>query len=178
MAKKSRDKREISQALDEILDMSVADFLKKYKPPSTVYITVKPKTKIYNIMKALATGHPTIIVVVDENRKPIGYITDSHLLLTLNKKPRIRSILAAFAYSQIPIPIEKSLNISVSDIMDRKPPVVSLDNKIRDVVKTMESLSIPAVIVVDKDGRIRAVLTRRFLLKAIINYLLGEPLLI
>ncbi len=173
-----RGSRGIGKALDEILDMSVEEFLRRYRPPSTTYLTVKPQTKIYNIMKAIGTGHPSIIVVVDDKRRPIGYITDSHLLLTLDRKPRIRSILAAFSYTQIPIPIEKSLNISVGDVMDRKPPVIRLDRKIRDVVKMMESLAVPAVIVVDNDDRIRAVLTRRFLLRAIINYLLGEPLLI
>lgn len=166
------------EKLDEILDMSVRDFIRIYRPSSTTYITVSRGTRLYSLLKAIATGHPSVIIVIDQDRRPIGYLTDHHLLQTLQRKPRPRNILASFSVRQIIIPLEKSLDVPVEDIMDRRPPIVEMDQKIRDVVQLMQSLAIPAVLVVDESGKVRAVLTRKFLLSTILNRLLGEPLMI
>ncbi len=166
------------ELLDAILDMRVKDFIKNYRPPSTTYITVRKGTKLYNVLKALALGHPTVIIVVDQERRPIGYITDQHILQTFYRKSRPRSILAAFSMKQINIPIDKSIDLPVEEVMEKNPPVIRGDKYVRDVVRMMQSLSIPAVIVIDDNGRVRAVITRMFLIKAILNKLLGEPLMI
>ncbi len=166
------------EELDKVLDMKVKDFIKKYRPPSTTYITVRKGTKLYNILKSLALGHPTIIIVVDNERRPIGYITGQHILRTFYRKPQPRSILAAFSMKQISIPIEKSIDLPVEDLMERNPPVVRGDQPVRDVVRMMQSLTIPAVIIVDDNGKVRGVITMRFLIKTILNKLLGEPLMI
>lgn len=175
--KKKTSRKDIihADAVREILDMSIQDFIKKYRPPSTSYVTVRRGTKLYNVLKALATGHPSIIIIIDEERKPIGYITDHHILATFQRRPRPRSILASFSLSQISIPIEKSLDIPVEDLMEKRPPTIRLDQKINDLVRMMRSLNVPAVILIDDKGVIRGVIDRRFLIKTILNSLLGEP---
>ncbi|WP_244372390.1 CBS domain-containing protein [Staphylothermus marinus] len=164
-----------TELISEILDMKINDFIKKYRPPPTIYITVKKGTKLYNVLKAIATGHPVMIIVVDEDRKPIGYLTDYHILSSFARRSRPRSILASFSISQISIPIEKSLDIPVEDLMDKRPPLISLDNKVKDLIRTIRSLGVPAVIIVDKNNIIRGVIDRRFLVKTLLNNLLGEP---
>lgn len=164
-----------TELISEILDMKINDFIKKYRPPPTIYITVKKGTKLYNVLKAIATGHPVMIIVVDEDRKPIGYLTDYHILSSFARRSRPRSILASFSISQISIPIEKSLDIPVEDLMDKRPPILSLDNKVKDLIRTIRSLGVPAVIIVDKNNIIRGVIDRKFLVKTLLNNLLGEP---
>jgi predicted transcriptional regulator len=163
--------------IDKILDMSIRDFTNKYRPPSTTYITIRRGTKIYNVLKALATGHPVIVIVIDENRRPIGYLTDYHILMSFHRRPRPRSILASFSMSQMTIPIEKSLDIPVDNIMDKRPPVMSMEKKVRDAIRAFKNLGVPAIILVDENNIVRGVLERRFLIKTILNSLLGEPLM-
>ena len=165
-------------SLDEILEMSVEEFMRKYRPPSTTYIIARPGTKLYNILKAVATGHPQIVIVIDENRRPIGFITDTHLLKSLQLRHGHRSILSSFTVSRYVLPLDKSLNVPVESIMDRRPPVVRTDQKLIDVVRQMMHLDVSAVIVTDEKERVIGVLTRRHIIRAVLNILLGEPMII
>jgi predicted transcriptional regulator len=164
------------ESVESVLNMRIKDFLSRYRPPSTTYITVKKGAKLFNVLKAIATGHPSIIIVVDDNRRPIGYLTDKRLLRSLYGGTRPRSLLAAFSMRQIDVPIEKALDLPVEQVMEYNPPTISGEDKVRDAVRMLYSLTTPIVIVVDKTGKIRAVLTPRFVIKAIMNKLLGEPI--
>lgn len=166
-----------SGAISEILEMRIEDFIRKYRPPSTTYVTVKKGTKLYNVLKAIATGHPLMVIVVDEDRRPVGYLTDYHILSTFQRRPRPRSILASFSISQMSIPLDKSLDIPVDDLMDKRPPIIHLHQKIKDVIRTIRNLGVSAVIIVDKNNVIRGVIDRKFLVKTILNSLLGEPMM-
>jgi len=164
-----------SSSVEKLLDMTVEEFVKKYKPPSTTYIVVRKGTKLFNVIKAVATGHPSIIIVINNERKPIGYLTDRHLLSMIRRKPRPRSLLASFSFSQMSIPIEKSLDIPVEDFMDKNPPIVYRYQTIGDVIKTMLNLDVPSVIVVDENETMHGVLTRKHLIKTVLHMLTGEP---
>ncbi len=165
-------------SLDEILEMSVGEFMRKYRPPSTTYIIARPGTKLYNILKAVATGHPQIVIVIDESRRPVGFITDTHLLKSLQLRHGHRSILSSFTVSRFILPLDKSLNVPVESIMDRRPPVVKIDQKLIDVIRQMIHLDVSAVIVTDEKERVIGVLTRRHIIRAVLNILLGEPMII
>ncbi len=167
-----------SLSLDEILEMSVEEFMRRYRPPSTTYIIARPGTKLYNILKAVATGHPQIVIVIDENRRPIGFITDTHLLKSLQLRHGHRSILSSFTVSRYVLPLDKSLNVPVENVMDKRPPAVRTDHKLIDVVRQMLHLDVSAVIVTDEKERVIGVLTRRHIIKAVLNILLGEPMII
>lgn len=174
----SSSKASRTLSLDEILEMRVEDFMKKYRPPSTTYIIARPGTKLYNVLKAVATGHPQIVIVIDENRRPIGFLTDVHLLKSLQLRHGHRSILSSFTVSRYILPLDKSLNVPIESIMDRRPPVVRHDQKLLDVIRQMIHLDVSAVIVTDRDDRVLGVLTRRHIIRAVLNILLGEPLII
>ena len=165
-----------SRDVSNLLGMTIGEFLVKYKPPSTHYIIARRGTKLYNVLKAIAIGHPIFIVVVDENRRPIGYITEVDLIKTFSRKPRFSYFIAGFNLTKLSIPIEQALNIPVEKIMEKRPVVVKENEKISDILNIVHGLHVPSIIVVDDKGRIKSVITASFLVRALLRSLLGEPL--
>ncbi len=177
---KSYSRRKVfeKQDVDSLLNVSIGDFLRKYKPPSTHYIVVRRGTKLYNILKAIATGHPVLIVVVDEKRKPIGYISEFELLRMFSRKPRYSFFIAGFNLARLNIPIEGALNVPVEKIMEDRPLIIREDSSLRDLLNLVRNLHVSSIIVVDKEGKLKTVLTLPYLMKTLLRILLGEPILV
>ncbi len=161
--------------VEKLLDMTISDFIQRYKPPSTHYIVVRRGGKLYNVLKAVAMGHPVFIVVVDEERKPVGYISEFELLRTFLKRQRYAFFVAGFNLSRLNIPIEQALNVPVEKIMEDRPFTVKEDMKIRDLLNLVRTLHVSNVIVVDKKNRLKTVINISYLINALLRNLLGEP---
>ncbi|WFO75233.1 CBS domain-containing protein [Desulfurococcaceae archaeon MEX13E-LK6-19] len=161
--------------VDKILDMTLGEFLAKFRPPSVHYIVARKGTKLYNILKAIATGHPLLIIVVDEERRPIGYISELELLRTFSRRQRYSFFIAGFNLSRLNIPIEQALDVPVEKIMEDRPLVVTEKNKIKDILNLIRSLNVSVIIVVDDKKRLKTVLTASHLARSLLSLLLGEP---
>jgi len=161
--------------VEDVLSLPLADFLSKFKPPSTHYIVVRRGSRLYNVLKAIAIGHPVFIVVVDERRKPIGYISEYEILRTFHRRPRYTFFIAGFNVSRLGIPIEQVLNVPVEEIMEDRPFIVREDIVIKDLLNMLRSLHIPNIIVVDREGRLKTVVNLSYLVNALLRTLLGEP---
>jgi len=166
------------QDVDSLLDMGIGEFIQKYKPPSTHYIVVRKGTKLYNVLKAIATGHPVLIVIVDEKRRPIGYISEFELLRMFSRRPRYSFFIAGFSLARLNIPIENALNIPVEKIMEDRPFVIREKTSLRELLNLARNLHLSSIIVVDDKGRLKTVLTLPYLMKTLLRILLGEPILI
>ncbi len=161
--------------VENILDLSLSDFLTKFKPPSTHYIVVRRGSKLYNVLKAIAIGHPVFIVVIDENRKPIGYISEHEILRSFQRRPRYTFFIAGFNVSRLNIPIEQVLNVPVEKVMEARPFTVREDISIRELLGMLRTLHVPNIIIVDRVGRLKTVINLSYLVNALLRSLLGEP---
>ncbi len=161
--------------VEKILSQTLDEFMRRHRPPSTNYIIVRKGTKLLNIIRAIAIGHPVIVIVVDENRRPIGYITDKELLRIIARKPRHSYMVMGFNLGRVYIPIEQALNVPVEKIMERRPPVLRLDDKVSDAIQFIRTYGVPNIIVVDEKGAVRGVISSHYIVQTIIKRLLGEP---
>ncbi len=164
-----------AEEVERILSQTLDEFMKKHRPPSTNYIIVRKGTKLLNIIRAIAIGHPVMVVVVDEKRRPIGYITDRELLRIIARKPRHSYMVMGFNLGRIYIPIEQALNVPVEKIMERRPPILRLSDRVSDAVQLIRTYGAPHIIVVDDKGVVRGVISSHYLAETIIKSLLGEP---
>lgn len=177
-----KEKRSIKQRhslkkpdIEMILDMTLKEFLEKFKPPSIHYIVARKNSKLYNIIKAVATGHPLLIVVVDDNRRPVGYVSELEILRTFSRRQRYSFFIAGFNLSRLNIPIDQALDIPVEKIMEDRPLIVSEESKIRDILDLIRSLNVLVIIVVDREKKLKTVLTVSHLVRSLLSLLLGEP---
>lgn len=161
--------------VDKILDMTLGEFLTRFKLSQAHYIVVRKGTKLFNILKAIATGHPLLIIVVDEERRPLGYISELELLRTFSRKQRYSFFIAGFNLSRLNIPIEQALDVPVEKVMEDRPLIVTEKNKIKDLLNLLRLLNVSVIIVVDDKKRLKTVLTASHLTRSILSFLLGEP---
>jgi len=179
LREKARAKRVFEKHdVDSLLNIGIGEFIRKYKPPSTHYIVARKGTKLYNVLKAIATGHPVLIVVVDENRRPIGYISEFELLRMFSRRPRYSFFIAGFNLARLNIPIESALNIPVEKIMEDRPLVVKEDTSLKELLTLTRNLHVSSIIIVDEKGKLKTVLTLPYLMKTLLRILLGEPIMV
>ncbi len=164
--------------VDSLLNIGIGEFIRKYKPQSTHYIVVRKGTKLYNVLKAIATGHPVLVVVVDENRRPIGYISEFELLRMFSRRPRYSFFIAGYNLARLNIPIETALSIPVEKIMEDRPLIVKEDTLLKELLNLTRNLHVSSIMIVDEKGRLKTVLTLPYLMKTLLRVLLGEPVMV
>ena len=161
--------------VDSLLDLTLRDFITKFRPPTAHYIVVRRGSKLYNVLKAVAIGHPIFIVVVDEKRRPIGYISEIEILRTFTRRPRYTFFIAGFSLSRLNVPIEQALNVPIEKIMEDRPFTVKEDITIRELLNMLRTLHLNNIIIVDKEGKLKTVIDLSYLVTALLKSLLGEP---
>jgi acetoin utilization protein AcuB len=106
--------------------------------------------------------------VVDADGRLIGIVTD-------------RDIRSALPYSMIKDSVrtaetEKVKDLKVMDIMTTDPKTIGPHHTIQDALVLIQELRVGALPVVDKEGKIKGILSVRDLLRAFINVLgIGQP---
>lgn len=159
----------MEQQLDRILEQPIYRLLNTIGLTKTQYIVVRRGTKVYNVLKGFLTDHPPIIVIIDEKRRPLGYITDMEILSLFAGKRRYSSFSIGTSLSRLGLSIEKFMSIPIERIMERKPIIVRETDKVYEVINLVYSFHSPIIVIVDENNRLKTVITTFQLLRAILE---------
>ncbi|MCG6906344.1 MAG: CBS and ACT domain-containing protein [Desulfobacteraceae bacterium] len=131
-------------------------------------LTTTPQALILDAQKMMADKQIRHLPVVEENDRLVGIITDRD----------IRSALP-MAFIQQALPPEERARLgalTVGEIMSRKLITVSPTDTIQDALLLVQQHKVGALPVVDRNHRLRGIISVRDLLRAFINVLgIGEP---
>lgn len=159
----------MEQQLSKILEQPVYRLLNTTGLTKTQYIVVRRDTKVYNVLKGFLTDHPPIIIVIDEERRPLGYITDMEILSLFTGKRRYSSFSIGTSLSRLGLSIEKFMSIPIERIMERKPVIAHEANNVYEVISLVHSFHSPIIVIVDENNRLKTVITTFQLLRAILE---------
>ncbi|MFC5302918.1 DUF294 nucleotidyltransferase-like domain-containing protein [Azospira restricta] len=105
-------------------------------------VSVAPETPIRQVVETMVSGHVGSMVVVDENRQPIGIFTQSDALK--------RILLPGL-----------SLDRPIADVMSPHPHALSEHAHVYDAALAMAMHSVRHVLAVDGEGRLKGVVSER-----------------
>jgi acetoin utilization protein AcuB len=131
-------------------------------------ITTGPEADVFDAYEKMTRNRIRHLPVIDADGRLIGIVTD-------------RDIRSALPYSMIKDPIrtaeaEKIKNLRVMDIMTADPKTIGPHHTIQDALVLIQDLRVGALPVVDKEGKLKGILSVRDLLRAFINVLgIGQP---
>lgn len=131
-------------------------------------ITTGPEADVFDAYEKMTQNRIRHLPVIDADGRLIGIVTD-------------RDIRSALPYSMIKDPIrtadaEKVKNLKVMDIMTTDPKTIGPHHTIQDALVLIQDLRVGALPVVDKEGKLKGILSVRDLLRAFINVLgFGQP---
>jgi acetoin utilization protein AcuB len=131
-------------------------------------ITTGPEADVFDAYEKMTQNRIRHLPVIDADGRLIGIVTD-------------RDIRSALPYSMIKDPIrtaeaKKVKNLKVMDIMTADPKTIGPHHTIQDALVLIQDLRVGALPVVDKEGKLKGILSVRDLLRAFINVLgIGQP---
>jgi acetoin utilization protein AcuB len=131
-------------------------------------ITTDPEEDVFDAYEKMSQNRIRHLPVIDADGRLIGIVTD-------------RDIRSALPYSMIKDPTrtaeaEKVKNLKVMDIMTADPKTIGPHHTIQDALVLIQDLRVGALPVVDKEGKLKGILSVRDLLRAFINVLgFGQP---
>jgi acetoin utilization protein AcuB len=131
-------------------------------------ITTGSEEDVFDAYEKMSQNRIRHLPVIDADGRLIGIVTD-------------RDIRSALPYSMIKDPTrtaeaEKVKNLKVMDIMTADPKTIGPHHTIQDALVLIQNLRVGALPVVDKEGKLKGILSVRDLLRAFINVLgFGQP---
>ena len=131
-------------------------------------ITTGPEASVFDAYEKMSQNRIRHLPVIDADGRLIGIVTD-------------RDIRSALPYSMIKDPArtaetEKVKDLKVMDIMTTDPKTIGPHHTIQDALVLIQELRVGALPVVDKEGKLKGILSVRDLLRAFINVLgFGQP---
>ena len=131
-------------------------------------ITTGSEEDVFDAYEKMSQNRIRHLPVIDADGRLIGIVTD-------------RDIRSALPYSMIKDPTrtaeaEKVKNLKVMDIMTADPKTIGPHHTIQDALVLIQDLRVGALPVVDKEGKLKGILSVRDLLRAFINVLgIGQP---
>ena len=131
-------------------------------------ITTGPEASVFDAYEKMSHNRIRHLPVIDADGRLIGIVTD-------------RDIRSALPYSRIKHPsrtaeAEKVKDLKVMDIMTADPKTIGPHHTIQDALVLIQELRVGALPVVDKEGKLKGILSVRDLLRAFINVLgFGQP---
>jgi acetoin utilization protein AcuB len=131
-------------------------------------ITTDPEEDVFDAYEKMSQNRIRHLPVIDADGRLIGIVTD-------------RDIRSALPYSMIKDPTrtaeaEKEKDLKVMDIMTADPKTIGPHHTIQDALVLIQELRVGALPVVDKEGKLKGILSVRDLLRAFINVLgFGQP---
>ncbi len=131
-------------------------------------ITIDPEAGILAAKEKMEENNIRHLPVVDEENTLLGIVTDRDIRIAL-PSPFLSSVDSAAEK-------ERVSNLKIKDIMTRNPVTVSPANTLEDALLLMQRIRVGAFPVVDKEGKLRGILSVRDLIRAFINVLgIEEP---
>ena len=131
-------------------------------------IAVRPETSIIDARDLMLKHRIRHLPVVEDDDFLVGIITDRD----------VRSILPAAFYAKSDTHMEMGdfSSLKVAEAMTPNPRTVSPEDTIEDVLLQIQALRVGALPVVDRQGRLKGLISVRDLLRAFINVLgIEEP---
>ena len=131
-------------------------------------ITTVPEASVFDAYEKMSQHRIRHLPVIDADGRLIGIVTD-------------RDIRSALPFSMIKDPArtaetEKVKELRVMDIMTTDPKTIGPHHTIQDALVLIQELRVGALPVVDKEGKLKGILSVRDLLRAFINVLgFGQP---
>ena len=131
-------------------------------------ITSTPEASVFDAYEKMSRNRIRHLPVIDADGRLIGIVTD-------------RDIRSALPFSMIKDPArtaetEKVKDLKVMDIMTTEPKTIGPHHTIQDALVLIQELRVGALPVVDKEGKLKGILSVRDLLRAFINVLgFGQP---
>jgi acetoin utilization protein AcuB len=131
-------------------------------------ITTVPEASVFDAYEKMSQNRIRHLPVIDADGRLIGIVTD-------------RDIRSALPFSMIKDPArtaetEKVKELKVMDIMTTDPKTIGPHHTIQDALVLIQELRVGALPVVDKEGKLKGILSVRDLLRAFINVLgFGQP---
>ena len=131
-------------------------------------ITTGPEADVFDAYEKMTQNRIRHLPVIDADGRLIGIVTD-------------RDIRSALPYSMMKDPArtaetEKVKDLKVKDIMTADPKTIGPHHTIQDALVLIQELRVGALPVVDKEGKLKGILSVRDLLRAFINVLgFGQP---
>ncbi len=131
-------------------------------------ITTTPEASVFDAYEKMSHNRIRHLPVIDADGRLIGIVTD-------------RDIRSALPYSKLKDPTlaaktEKVKDLKVKDIMTTEPKTIGPHHTIQDALVLIQELRVGALPVVDKEGKLKGILSVRDLLRAFINVLgFGQP---
>lgn len=131
-------------------------------------ITTTSEASVFDAYEKMSQNRIRHLPVIDADGRLIGIVTD-------------RDIRSALPYSMIKDPArtaetEKVKDLKVKDIMTTDPKTIGPHHTIQDALVLIQELRVGALPVVDKEGKLKGILSVRDLLRAFINVLgFGQP---
>jgi acetoin utilization protein AcuB len=131
-------------------------------------ITTVPEASVFDAYEKMTQNRIRHLPVIDADGRLIGIVTD-------------RDIRSALPFSMIKDPArtaetEKVKELKVMDIMTTDPKTIGPHHTIQDALVLIQELRVGALPVIDKEGKLKGILSVRDLLRAFINVLgIGQP---
>lgn len=131
-------------------------------------ITTGSEASVFDAYEKMSQNRIRHLPVIDADDRLIGIVTD-------------RDIRSALPYSMIKDPArtaetEKVKDLKVKDIMTADPKTIGPHHTIQDALVLIQELRVGALPVVDKERKLKGILSVRDLLRAFINVLgFGQP---
>ena len=131
-------------------------------------ITTNPEASVFDAYEKMSHNRIRHLPVIDADGRLIGIVTD-------------RDIRSALPYGKLKDPTltaktETVKDLKVKDIMTTEPKTIGPHHTIQDALVLIQDLRVGALPVVDKEGKLKGILSVRDLLRAFINVLgFGQP---
>ena len=138
---------------------------------------VSPAADARNAIELLAKTDKAAIPVVDEERRVVGIVSESDLILSDEQAdlhlPHYLDIMGGIVFVGSMKGFEERLNkafaTKVSDLMTPDPVVVHVDDDVEAVAKTIAEKHHNHLPVVDSEGRLAGLVTRADALAALVD---------
>jgi acetoin utilization protein AcuB len=131
-------------------------------------VVVPPEAGLLEAREKMEKYHIHSLPVVEPDNTLVGIVTDRDIRSAwpsglLGEKDSLKEI-------------ERLAQIKIKDIMTKKPVTISPAQTLEDALLMMQSMRVGAFPVVDKEGKLKGIITKRDLLRAFINVLgIEEP---
>ncbi|RLG89106.1 MAG: hypothetical protein DRO15_01425 [Thermoprotei archaeon] len=164
--------------IDEILSMTLREFIERHKRELPRYVVVGEDVTFKNILNTLHKSIDyeekgvEVIVIVDKDRKPIGIIEDLELIEILSSHGRWSLSILRPPIGRKTRKIIDLLNLPIGHIARMFHPVLHADATIKEALDHMDRLRSRYIIVVDEEERLLGVISSRNILSKIIEKLM------
>lgn len=129
-------------------------------------ITVMPQTPIQEAIEILAAKKISGLLVVDENGKLVGTISESDLMWqeTGVEPPPYFMFLDSVIYLQNPArhnkEIHKALGQTVGEVMSDRPISIKADKSVKEAARLMNEKKVRRLPVVDEQSKVIGIITQ------------------